>query len=42
MHLFPSLLSTEAEKINKLWYFILSLLEMEILIGLKSSSEILH
>lgn len=39
MHLFPSL---EAEKINKLWYFILSLLEMEILIGLKSSSEILH
>lgn len=38
-HFFPILFSTEAEKINKLQYFKLSLLQTELLIGLKSSSE---
>lgn len=42
MHFFPILFSTEGEKINKLQYFTLSLLEIEILIGLKSSSKMPH
>lgn len=33
---------TEAEEINKLQYFKLSLLKIQILIGFKSSSEIPH
>lgn len=42
MHLSSILSSTEAEEINKLQYFKLSLLKIQMLIGFKSSSEIPH
>lgn len=42
MHFFSILFSTETEEIKKLQYFTLSLLKIQILIGLESSSEIPH
>lgn len=42
MHFFSILFSTDTEEINKLQYFTLSLLKIQVLICLKSSSEIPH